>query len=104
MTCTLFAVSVYTERKKSNLPVLMQENLEALTSGENSGYFRVKERNSNKCTIYVGTRGKIKLFSGTLLYADANGNITFDGQVVCSGDGDVYCKPVECIDLYQILN
>lgn len=80
---------------------LLLAYVEALSQDET--YFKVKERNSNSCTIHVGAKGKIKLLGGTILTADANGDITFDGEIVCSGMGDVYCKPVECVDLYQIL-
>ncbi|MCF2709812.1 NVEALA domain-containing protein [Bacteroides pyogenes] len=80
---------------------LLLANVEALSQDET--YFKVKERNSNSCIIHGGAKGKIKLLGGSILTADANGDITFDGEIICSGTGDVYCKPVECVDLYQIL-
>ena len=53
--------------------------------------------------MFYRGKGSIKLFSGTILTADGTGYITFDGQVTCIGTGDVYCKPVECVDLYSIV-
>ena len=56
-----------------------------------------------QCVINVGAKGKIKLFGGTILEADAKGNISFTGKVVCIGQGDVSCRPIECIDLYEVI-
>lgn len=84
------------------LPAYAESNLEALAPSED-GYYRVQSRDKGSCTIDVGAKGKIKLLSGTILEADASGKITIEGEVVCSGTGEVYCKPVECSDLYQII-
>ena len=81
---------------------LIMANIEALTQSET--YFQVRERQTSTCTIHVGAGGQIKLLGGTILKADASGNITFDGQVVCVGSGEIYCRPVECVDLYQVIN
>ncbi len=63
----------------------------------------VKEE--KQCTIKVGAKGSIKLLGGTVLTAGDDGSITFDGQVNCSSGGKTYCRPVECIDLYEeVLN
>jgi hypothetical protein len=80
---------------------LLLANIEALTLPEN--YSKVQERQTPQCTISVGANGKIKLLGGTILKADASGEIKFDGQVICIGTGEVQCKPVECVDLYQTI-
>ena len=79
---------------------IVSENVEALTSGEND-YSRVANRERNQCRIYIGAKGAIKLFNGTIIRADGSGYVSFDGEVVCSGSGDIMCKPVECVELYQ---
>lgn len=99
----VIAIGMSNINSNEGLSVMAQSNIDALTQDNEFGYFKVKERISNKCTIYVGAKGSIKLFSGTILTADGTGYITFDGQVTCIGTGDVYCKPVECVDLYSIV-
>lgn len=95
----VIAIGMSNINSNEGLSEMAQSNIEALTQDNEYGYFRI----SNKCTIYVGAKGSIKLFSGIILTADGTGYITFDGQVTCAGTGDVYCKPVECVDLYSIV-
>lgn len=80
---------------------LLLANAEALASGDevNPAY----KREEGDCVIDVGAKGKIKLLGGTILEADATGKISFTGKVVCKADGDLSCKPVECIDLYEVI-
>ena len=79
---------------------LLLANAEALADDESTPAF---QRVEGDCTINVGAKGKIKLFSGTILSADASGIISFSGKVVCIGKGEVSCEPVECKDLYEII-
>jgi hypothetical protein len=98
------ATFVGTKTMKSNALEsndLLLANIEALTLPEN--YSKVQERQTSQCTISVGANAKIKLLGGTILKADASGEIKFDGQVICIGTGEVQCKPVECVDLYQAI-
>ena len=78
---------------------LTMANVEALSEGDatlDCSYVRKTE----SCVVYVGAKGHVKLFNGTILTADANGKISIDGVVVCSSGGTTACKPVECVDLY----
>lgn len=79
-----------------------KNNIEALTQPEVT-YYRANSKIDGKCTVSVGAKGKIQLLGGTILKADSKGNVSFDGQVTCVGTGDVYCRPVECIDLYSVV-
>lgn len=57
------------------------------------------------CRIYVGLKGSVKLFGGTIVKADADGYAKFDGQLTCGGGGNLTCTPIECRELYEsILN
>ncbi len=76
-------------------------NIEALTSSPE--FQTIYNREEGSCTINVGVKGSIKLLGGTILTADANGNVTFDGKVICSGGGNSSCTPVECVDLYETI-
>ena len=87
----------FTDNSKSDLAL---ENVEALSQGDASLDCRYV-RKTDCCTIHVGTKGKVTLLSGTILTANAEGNITIDGVVICSSGGTSACKPVECIDLYK---
>lgn len=82
---------------------LIFANVEALASSTEGGLDCKYVRHPSTCTIYVGAKGKIKLLGGTILEAGADGHITFDGQVSCSGGGDFACTPVECNELYQTI-
>lgn len=80
---------------------LLLANAEALANSNEST--PAYKREEGDCVIDVGAKGKIKLFGGTILEADATGKISFTGKVVCRGKGDLSCKPVECIDLYEVI-
>ena len=87
------------KRTVDDSSALLLNNAEALSNeGE---YIDDCVREQRKCTITVGAKGSIKLLGGTVLTAGADGSIEFDGQVVCSSGGNTYCRPVECIDLYE---
>lgn len=101
-TCLYYNTRHYNQEPNA-LVALNAHNIEALSVGDD-GYYRVAHRTPLQCTIQVGAYGKIKLFGGSILKANADGIITFDGQVVCAGNGDVLCRPVECIDLYKTIN
>lgn len=81
--------------------VYLNSNVEALTDPEFLGCSYT--RTEKKCSITVGAKGKIKLAGGAILKADANGVITFDGQVTCSSGGNQCCTQVECYDLYTVI-
>lgn len=80
-------------------------NIEALTQYEPGGGDLDTNyvRNPSKCSIYIGINGKLKLFGVGILKADATGYVSFDGQVSCQSGGNSTCRPVECIDLYEII-
>ena len=80
---------------------LLLANAEALANSNEST--PAYKREEGDCVIDVGAKGKIKLFGGTILEADATGKISFTGKVVCRAKGDLSCKPVECIDLYEVI-
>lgn len=88
--------------KENELSDVSKSNIEALTQSEGS-YYLVHEKKDGRCEISVGTNGKLQLLGGTVLKANAEGIVSFDGQVTCIGIGDVYCRPVECIDLYRTI-
>ena len=90
----------YLQSKLASPCDLALENVEALSQGDASLDCRYV-RKTDCCTIHVGTKGKVTLLSGTILTANAEGNITIDGVVICSSGGTSACKPVECIDLYK---
>jgi len=96
------ALDWYASRSYTAKSKLVMENVEALTSSDET-YFGVKTRVDTSCTIHVGAKGRIKLFNGTVLSSDANGNITLDGKVICRGRGDVMCRPIDCSELYSII-
>lgn len=81
--------------------VYLNSNVEALSTVEFLGCDY--NRTEKKCEITVGAKGKVKLVGGTILKADGNGVITFDGQVTCSRGGSQCCTQVECIDLYTVI-
>lgn len=80
---------------------LLLANAEALALQEFMGCDRVRAKNT--CSVYVGAKGEIKLFGGSVIKAGADGYVKFDGEVTCSGGGSTCCTMVECIDLYSLL-
>ena len=62
---------------------LLLANAEALANSNEST--PAYKREEGDCVIDVGAKGKIKLFGGTILEADATGKISFTGKVVCRG-------------------
>lgn len=84
----------------SQLGAVLSENALALSDREYYvGYRKCKSR----CSVYVGARGKVRLFGGSVIQAGADGWISIDGEVTCQSGGDELCSPVECIDLYTVL-
>ena len=98
VVCFLFAM----RQAKNVKSDLITENVEAL-SQDDAGLDCNYVRKTASCTITVGAKGSVKLFSGSILNADADGKITIDGVVTCSRGGDSACKPVECVNLYKVL-
>ncbi|WP_302989039.1 hypothetical protein [Paraprevotella clara] len=78
---------------------LLLENAEALAIVEFMGCDC--NRSPGRCNVYVGAKGKVKLFGGKILEAGADGYVEFDGEVVCSKGGNTCCTMVECIDIYE---
>lgn len=60
-------------------------------------------RNDGKCSIYVGAKGSIKLLGGTIIKANGEGYVIFDGKLSCSPGGTETCRSIECIDLYTAI-
>lgn len=102
VSSVLLAKSIEKKSADEALYGISQSNIEALTQSEGQ-YFKVEKREDKRCSINVGAKGQIRLLGGTILTAGAEGVVSFDGQVVCIGSGDVYCKPVECVDLYRVV-
>lgn len=96
-------VNVFNAQKPIVLSDIAMANVEALAQSENGGMDCNYRREEDKCTIYVGSHGSIKLFSGTILKADAQGNITFDGKVSCESGGSSSCRNIECVDVYKMI-
>ena len=67
--------------------------------GLDTRYTRIDQQ----CRIYVGVRGRIKLLGGTIIKADGEGYVAFDGHVICGGGGNFACTPVECKELYEVI-
>ena len=96
-------INVFNNQRSEALSDIALANVEALADGENGSLDCNYLRDEGKCTIYVGIGGSIKLLKNLeVLSADSQGNVTFDGKVVCSSGGSSTCKQVECYDLYQI--
>lgn len=96
----LMCVGYTVNNEKEQTDDLFMANVEALSRSEiDCSYVR----NEGSCTITVGADGEIKLLGGTILKADGDGKITFDGKVSCQSGGNENCTPVECIDLYEVI-
>ena len=96
------AVMGYKVYQSSQITDLMKANIEALSRGEgglDARYTRIDQQ----CRIYVGVRGRIKLLGGTIIKADGEGYVAFDGHVICGGGGNFACTPVECKELYEVI-
>ena len=78
---------------------LLLANAEALAIEEFMGCDC--NRSTRTGRVYVGAKGKVKLLGGTILEAEANGYVEFDGEVICSKGGTMCCTMVECIDIYE---
>lgn len=78
-------------------------NIEALASGGDEKPDCSYNREDGCCTVKIGVGGKIKIAGVGIVKADASGEISFDGKVICPGGGNNACRPVECIDLYEVI-
>ena len=96
------AVMGYKVYQSSQITDLMKANIEALSRGE-GGLDTRYTRLDQQCRIYVGVRGRIKLLGGTIIKADGEGYVAFDGHVICGGGGNFACTPVECKELYEVI-
>lgn len=104
VAAALFAgYSAYNTKNETRLTDVALANVEALANYIDKLDCQYVRDDKGICTINVGTKGKIKLFNGTILSADAEGNISFDGKVICSSGGSSACRPIECIDLYEVV-
>lgn len=98
----LSVINVFNAKRSVKLSDVAIENLEALANGEGGGLDCSYVREEGKCTLNIGAGSSIKLFNMQIIHADAQGNVIFDGKVVCKSGGSSTCKPIECYDLYQI--
>ena len=99
-------IATYTSVTKSQKEMsdLTKQNLEALVQSTREGGLDCNySREESKCSIYIGANGRIKLFGVGIIKADANGWVNFDGKVVCHSGGNATCRPIECVDLYQVI-
>ena len=86
-----------------SMPELMRANLEALSQGGDVALDTKYTRIDQKCRIHIGVKGKIQLLGGTILNANGDGYVEFDGHVICGSGGTLTCAPVECKDLYEVI-
>lgn len=95
------AVVGYKVYNQSRMSAFMKANIEAPSRGGglDTRYTRIDQQ----CRIYVGVRGRIKLLGGTIIKADGEGYVAFDGHVICGGGGNFACAPVECKELYEVI-
>lgn len=93
------------ESRVSEKDILLMQNVEALTNGENDSWFKVKYRNTADCdyVLFTGVNGKAKLSIvgiGTMeLKAGTDGYVRYTiskGEVLCEGTGEVLCQPRNC--------
>lgn len=76
---------------------MWDRNVEALSGDESldCNYYRRTE----SCE-FVGN-ARIKIFGVGII--KVNGSFSIPGVVVCTSGGNETCKPVECIDLYEVI-
>lgn len=101
LTIVIASFVICAATKKSD-DSIFAANVEALSDGENSLDTRYI-REESTCSIHVGVGAKVKIFGLGILKPDVDGNITFDGHVVCGAGGTQSCSPVECRDLYEVI-
>lgn len=99
-TIVLSIVTMVIVSSNSNLDYIAN-NVDALANPEDFQTSYLREEGT--CSIFVEAHSKVKLFNGTILEADANGEIRFDGKVVCIAGGTKSCTPIECATLYQVI-
>lgn len=84
---------------------LLAQNVEALSSGEDAPWFKVGSRETKDCeySFNIGGSGtailKLAGIKITELDPDLNGWVHYtlsEGEVICSGDGSLYCQPRNC--------
>lgn len=80
---------------------LAKANVEAIT--ENETLDCSYNRDESSCEIYVGVGGQVKVFNKGVISAGADGMVVFPGKVVCSSGGSYTCRPVECVDIYEVI-
>ena len=97
----MVGINVYNHCKYAQL--LLGTGIESLAGNESGSLDCNYEREEGRCAVYVGVKGELRLLGGAILKAGADGYVRFDGKVVCVRGGNKTCKPVECVDLYQIL-
>ena len=96
-------INVFKTQMSIELSDIAMANVEALAQSENGSMDCNYRREEGTCTINVGSHGSIKLLSGTILKADAQGYITFDGKVSCESGGSSSCRNIECVDIYKMI-
>ena len=70
----------------------------------NTGSLETKyTRESNDCKVYVGANVKVTLGKLGEFKADGSGYISFPEQVTCCSGGNKTCRPVECIDVMNVI-
>ena len=103
----LVVIGIEMQKTDTNISTAMLENIQALSETENgSGGGKLDcsyNRQTGQCSIFVGANGKVELFGFGILYANAEGFVRVDAEVVCSSDGNSTCKPFECFELYQLI-
>lgn len=101
---SVLAVACFMGVDNKSIKNVVSENVEALSDGNGDGFQCIYNREEGTCRIYVGVRGKIKLFGVGVIKAGADGYVEFDGKVICHSNGDASCTPVECKDMYETLS
>lgn len=97
---TLWICEIHKEEKLSSLLLM---NVEALAGDNPEKVDCSFDREEGKCEIFVGAKGEVRIGGASIIKADANGYVKFDGKVVCSKPGNKSCTPIECKDLYEVI-
>ena len=92
---------VSVQKTKSGVPSLLAKNIVALANPEplDTSY----KPAPYPCAIYVGINGTLKLFGGTILKANGDGNVILNGARDCLSNGNSTCAPISCVEIYKAL-
>jgi hypothetical protein len=84
-------------QSESELSDLTLANVNAIAQNEAGGNATAYNRHPFQCTIYGN--GKVKIAGGSIL--EVKGQLSFDGGLYCTDNGNATCTPMECFHLWQ---